>query len=395
MGGGIIAATDSDLATLAHGRETYSYVWPRDGGYIAHALDKAGFGYLAARFYDFCKDIIYYELEEGGRQTAHRTKAYMLHKYNPDRSPAANWMSQVDEKGNYSLPIQEDETSIIPYTLWYHYLKFRDVEILNPWFRPLGIHTGNFMVDFREPHTKLPAPSFDLWEDNRGIYSYTVATTWAGLLASAKFAELFGRHRDAERFRQAAAEIKEACETYLYDKKERRFLKKVLVDPDDGSVKPDYTVDASLYGLWYFGMFEPTDPRIERTMQAVTDRLWCQTPIGGLARYEGDRYHWDPDLEERREQIPGNPWVICTLWMAQYHIASARTLEDLQQAVPLLQWARERALPSGILAEQFHPITGQPLSVSPLTWSHAAFIAAVREYIEKYEVLQRQPRAQG
>ena len=35
------------------------------------------------------------------------------------------------------------------------------------------------------------------------------------------------------------------------------------------------------------------------------------------------------------------------------------------------------------MAEQLHPYTGEPLSVSPLTWSHATYVRAVREYIDR------------
>jgi GH15 family glucan-1,4-alpha-glucosidase len=40
-----------------------------------------------------------------------------------------------------------------------------------------------------------------------------------------------------------------------------------------------------------------------------------------------------------------------------------------------------------VLAEQVHPITGHPLSVSPLTWSHSAFVWAVLLYVEKFQAL--------
>ena len=392
--GGIIAATDSELAALSHGFENYSYVWPRDGAYIANALDKAGYAYLASRFYEFCCDVIHHEQGQASPQEDYEESAYMLHKYTPDRLLAASWMPQVDEGGNGLLPIQEDETALILHVLWQHYLKFRDIEIITPMYRSLIIHSANFMVGFREPHTRLPAPSFDLWEDRRCVYSYTTATVWAGLVAGANFAELFGELDQAEEYRRAATEIKEACVAYLYDEGEKRFLKAISVRAD-GTTERVYTVDASLYGLWYFGMFEPTDPRIERTIQAVMDRLWCRTNIGGLARYEGDEYHWDPALHEQRNQIPGNPWIICTLWLAQYHIARAHTLEDLKQALSLLQWAKGTALPSGVLAEQLHPVTGQPLSVSPLTWSHATVVATVQEYLQKYELLRDQAHRQG
>jgi len=53
-----------------------------------------------------------------------------------------------------------------------------------------------------------------------------------------------------------------------------------------------------------------------------------------------------------------------------------------------LQWVCRCALPSGVLAEQVNPYNRNPLSVSPLTWSHAALVIAVREYLDKYSQLQ-------
>jgi GH15 family glucan-1,4-alpha-glucosidase len=78
--------------------------------------------------------------------------------------------------------------------------------------------------------------------------------------------------------------------------------------------------------------------------------------------------------------VPGNPWFISTLWLAEWYIAIARTLADLERPRLLLEWCRTKALPSGVLAEQVHPYTGEPLSVSPLTWSHAAFVSAIQHY---------------
>ncbi|MEE8637250.1 MAG: glycoside hydrolase family 15 protein, partial [Dehalococcoidia bacterium] len=46
------------------------------------------------------------------------------------------------------------------------------------------------------------------------------------------------------------------------------------------------------------------------------------------------------------------------------------------------------ALPSGVLAEQVHPHSHSPLSASPLTWSHAAVVIAIHEYLNKYRELQ-------
>ncbi|MFZ9692645.1 MAG: glycoside hydrolase family 15 protein, partial [Phycisphaerales bacterium] len=78
---------------------------------------------------------------------------------------------------------------------------------------------------------------------------------------------------------------------------------------------------------------------------------------------------------------------ICTLWLAQWHIAKATSVDELQQALPYLQWAEARALPSGVLAEQVNPYDGRPISVSPLTWSHATVVTVVTEYLLKHAAL--------
>jgi hypothetical protein len=62
-------------------------------------------------------------------------------------------------------------------------------------------------------------------------------------------------------------------------------------------------------------------------------------------------------------------------------------VEELQEALPLIEWAQRRAEKSGVLAEQFNPYSGDPISVSPLTWSHATFVIAVMEYLRKYDKL--------
>jgi GH15 family glucan-1,4-alpha-glucosidase len=101
-----------------------------------------------------------------------------------------------------------------------------------------------------------------------------------------------------------------------------------------------------------------------------------------MARYEHDYYH---QIErDDIENVPGNPWVICTLWQALHCIAAAESVAELEQALPYLQWTLDRALESGVLAEQFDPYTAEPISVSPLTWSHATVMTVVMRYLIKH-----------
>jgi GH15 family glucan-1,4-alpha-glucosidase len=135
-------------------------------------------------------------------------------------------------------------------------------------------------------------------------------------------------------------------------------------------------------------MFAPNAPEIISTMETLRERLWVQTDVGGVARYEDDRYH---QVSEDVDKVPGNPWFICTLWLAQWHLARAENEGDLQPALELFDWVADHDLRSGVMAEQVHPYTNEPLSVSPLTWSHATLVLAVEEYLEKRANLNRCP----
>lgn len=365
--GAIIAGNDSDIQHFA--RDTYSYMWPRDGALTAYALDGAGYLGITRHFFDFCLGIISQGKESSG---------YFLHKYNPNGSLGSSWHPWISQNEKI-LPIQEDGTGLILWALWFHFYKFRDIEFIARQYENLVIRCGDFLTSYRDSKTGLPLPSYDLWEEKWGIHTFTVSTVYAGIKAAGNFAGFFKDTRRIKICKKAAEEVKAAMGEYLYSKEQRRFLKSI--NPrNDGSFDIDPTLDASIYAPFYFGVFEPGDEKVVNTMNAIKDRLWVKTAVGGIARYEGDLYH---QVTDHRKEVPGNPWFICTLWLAQWYIAKANDLKGLKEAIPILEWVASRALPSGVLAEQVHPFTNQPLSVSPLTWSHATFVTAVIEYLDK------------
>ena len=365
--GAIIAANDSDIQHFA--RDTYSYMWPRDGAFAAHALDRAGYHGVTRSFFNFCLSIINQGKESSG---------YFLHKYNPDGSLGSSWHPWVNN-GERLLPIQEDGTGLVLWALWFHFDKFRDIEFAVRQYESLVIRCGDFLASYRDNKTGLPLPSYDLWEEKWGIHTFTVSAVYGGIRAAEKFVNFFGDTRRSRIYQRAADEVKAAMEKYLYSREHQRFLKNIS-PTKDGSFEVDWTVDASLYAPFYFGVFNPEDEKVVNTMNAIKERLWVKTEVGGIARYEEDYYH---RVSEDTKRVPGNPWFICTLWLAQWTIAKAKNPKELQEALPILEWVASRALPSGVLAEQVHPYTNQPLSVAPLTWSHAVFVTTVLEYLDK------------
>ena len=86
------------------------------------------------------------------------------------------------------------------------------------------------MVSYRDKETKLPLASYDLWEENWGISTFTTSAVFGGLKAASNLAKLFGDSRRAKKYDNAAIEVKEAILQHLYDSKNERFLK--MLRPD-------------------------------------------------------------------------------------------------------------------------------------------------------------------
>ncbi len=360
--GGIVAANDSDA--IQFNKDTYSYVWPRDGALVANALDLAGYPVPSQNFFQFIGRLI---TKDG----------YLMHKYNPDGSLASSWHPWVKD-GKEQLPIQEDETALAIWSLWNHFVIYRDIEFIKPLYRPFVKRAAGFLCTYRDKETGLPLPSYDLWEEERGVHAFTIGAVFGGLTAAALFCSIFGEEEKAEHYRTVAAEVRDACSRYLWQDEGGFFLRGLHVE-DSKTVFRDKTADSSAWGLFAFGLYSPEDPRVKKTMERIRRRLWVDTPVGGLARYEDDGYY------RVSHDVPGNPWFICTLWYADYLIETAKDDSQLKEAVELLEWVVKHARPSGVLAEQVHPFTGEPLSVSPLTWSHSTFVATCQRLMKKME----------
>ena len=366
--GAIIAANDSDIVYF--GKDTYSYMWGRDGSFVAAALAKAGYSEVCRRFFDFCARVL---SEEG----------YLFQHYNPDGSLASNWHPWIQD-GKAVLPIQEDSTALVLWSLWIHYQCSKDIEFIKPLYEKLIQKAADFLVAYRDPETLLPIHSYDLWEERYGTHAFTVAATIAGLRAATKFARVFQDASLAKTYDTAANQMEKGLARHLYHRGLKRYARSGY--RKDKGYELDEVIDISLLGLTMLEAVPPKDPGIMETVEVIRQELWLKTPVGGCARYKNDHYQ---RADNGPKDIPGNPWFISTLWLAEYFIARAENLRELHEAIPYLEWCGKNALPSGVLAEQVDPGNGSPLSVSPLTWSHSTFIWTVLQYMDKFNLFQK------
>ena len=291
----------------------------------------------------------------------------------------SSWHSWLKD-GEIQLPIQEDQIGLVLDALWKHFEQHAIREYIKEMIDSFIRKSADFLVTFIDKNTGLPHESYDLWEEKLGIHTFSCAAVYAGLRAAENFEEVVGTSRRAIKYRKAAEQLQKTILKYLYDSKEKRFIKRVYYE--DNELKKDMTNDASsAYGIFQFKVLPVDDERVRSSMDYFKQRLLCRTSIGGYARYEGDYYHRVTD------DVPGNPWFIISLWLAEYYILLAKNMQELEPAKEIFEWVALHALPTGALSEQIHPHTGQPLSVTPLTWSHAGYVIAINKYLEKLDNL--------
>ena len=349
--GGIIASADEEV--LKYEEDTYAYVWMRDASYAALALDRAGDSNVAERFFSFCNAVI-------------SPEGYFLHKYLPDQSLGSSWHPWIRD-GKPQLPIQEDETALVIWALAAHYAHNHDLEFIEKLYNSLIEKAANFLESYRDQKTGLPLPSYDLWEERRGVSTFTAASVYGSLTATAHIASILGK-KDRERFyRKAADEVRTSIIEHLTGKGSCGFVKML------GETVCDPTPDiSSVYGLFSFGVFAPDDPLLATAFEDIVKRL---TVNGGIARYEHDAYY--------AVSRASNPWFISTLWYAEFLIARAKGEEDLAPVKKIFSWVVAHAQASGLLSEQVSSTDDQQRSVAPLMWSHAAYVNTVLAYLDR------------
>ena len=213
--GAIIAANDSDIVRF--GKDTYSYMWGRDGAFVAAALAKAGYADVCQRFFTFCAEV----LSDDG---------YLMQHYNPDGSLASTWHPWLVD-GRQVLPIQEDSTALVLWALRIHYECAKDIEFIGPLYKKLILRSADFLLAYRDHETHLPLPSFDLWEERYGTHAFTVAAVMAGLRAAAGFARLFQDTSRVEAYETAADQMRDGLNQHLYHAGLKRYAGRGIPTP--------------------------------------------------------------------------------------------------------------------------------------------------------------------
>lgn len=352
--GSILASGDSSIFNF--GRDYYCYCWPRDGAFALWPLLRMGYFEEARKFFDFMRDV------------RHRD-GYLMHKFQPDRAIGSTWHPLLHGK-HKELAIQEDETALVIYMIGEYYRFSKDRAYVEGLYDTFIDPCATFLSQFIDEATGLPHASYDLWEQKFLTSTFTVCTVIAALETAAELAVTLEHPDDSVRWKKAATRIRGGLDALYHPD---GYFRKGFLLQENGDLVYDDTLDASsFYGVFMFARLPIDDPRLVSMAEKVEQRLRGSSPIGGVIRYENDGYF----LAKR--QYKGNPWIVCSLWLAQYYRAAGQP----DKAQELITWALARQTPSGALSEQFDPETGYGLGVTPLVWSHAEVVNALLDMLK-------------
>ncbi|MGY3804809.1 glycoside hydrolase family 15 protein [Pigmentibacter ruber] len=321
ISGGIIAAPECDPDFKHSGG--YGFVWPRDAAFCALSLIKC-------KQFELAKNILLFLAKIQNHHSDY------FQRYDIQGNKAPSWCElQADQLGLVICAALE-------------YLKYENNSQLHELVKK---GTQKLIHDFSEKGSLQN--SFDLWEECYGLHFYAHTAAYSALARSTLLLPEL-----AEQIQQSLKICKNFCYHYLYVSKQKRFAR--TVDPHNNR---DLQADISLLScIFPFHDFPIEDDIKFSIFEFCYDKL---TTKAGTLRYENDHY------------MGGNSWVLAGFWMS----LAASELTKLQPSMQELAeeiFKKSIALcnEAGFFPEQVDSITGKPIWIVPLAWSHAFYLWA-------------------
>ncbi len=335
--GAFLAGPPIDARYLHSGG--YAYCWPRDGAFIAHALDVAGEPGAARAFFQWA---LAHQPEDG----------IWKQRYYADGAIAPCWAMH-----------QLDETGTVLWALDRHLRLSPDAELLEAGLAAAGRAFEG--ISHLAVESGWPPSTENLWEDQQGSHLYTLAALLAGAEAWLERAQALTRAGVVPLLRTAQARLREVLSGWPTDARTGALARALVRTDRPATPLPDFTPDASLLGLSVpFALLEPHDRRLAATVNAVVRAL--AGPQQRIRRYQHDGYRG------------GNPWPLCSLWLAWHYLRAGNP----KAAVRLYRQVLLDRTEAGLLSEQVDARTGRALWVVPLPWAHAWFLLVTHAFVE-------------
>lgn len=218
-------------------------------------------------------------------------------------------------------------------------------------------------------------PSFDLWEEEKGMHFYTLLAQHTALQEGAKLARELNDAPAASFYEDTARQIGHYILTNFFDARVGIVVTKHKVASlgykNSGlDVAP---LLALLHNWPYQKLIPLTSPQVKTYINALVkdaqgyaiNRAFPDLGVS-IGRYPEDRYNgYSTDGT-------GNPWFLTTLALGEFHCLQRQDKARAEKQFDRTLFHSDR----GHLSEQFNRQTGFMQGAEDLTWSHNAFVTA-------------------
>ncbi|MBV8574282.1 MAG: glucan 1,4-alpha-glucosidase, partial [Acetobacteraceae bacterium] len=232
-------------------------------------------------------------------------------------------------------------------------------------------------LDFTLRHAR--EPSFDMWEEERGLHYHTLCVSAAALEEGARWIESRdpGSASRASAYRAESAAIRALLDDFWLAQA-GHYRSRILSSGERSPKELDIAVVlAAIHTGADWRTHSVDDPRVHATLARLETLFDAVYPINrgraagmgpALGRYPGDVYY------------SGGAYYFSTLGAAELCFrAAARAPRSgwIERGDAYLQTVRAFTPQSGEMSEQFDQRTGAQTSARHLAWSYAAFISCV------------------
>lgn len=320
----------------------YRFCWLRDASMSIDTLLKMGHTSAARRFIDFIKAILRskedsFQIMYGIRGERELKESELSHLSGYENSKPVRIGNDAYRQK------QNDVFGYLLHVIYQYYTHFPGTlsEIEDMWEIVRNI-MFTVTVNWEKPDKGI-------WEirnrDHHFVFSKVMS--WVAFDRAAKIACLLNRTNYAESWQQTADAVKE--DVFFHGWKESLQTFTQTYD--------NHELDASLLLMAEYGFLDAGDPRFEKTVLAVKERLF----------YKGLMYRYlNPDDFGR----PSSSFTICTFWLVQALFQIGRETEAAAVFENLLKCSNH----VGLFSEDIDFETKRQLGNFPQAYSHLALI---------------------
>ena len=348
--GAMLAAATTSLPETPGGERNwdYRYSWIRDSTWMLWGLYSLGFDWEANDFFYFITEM----LEDG-------SDIQVMYGIGGERELEEKTLAHLDgyenarpvRIGNGAYNHRQHDVWGAVLDSFYLHTKSRD-SVAERFWRPLSRLVDEAIAHWREPDRGI-------WEV-RGEpkhFTFSKIMCWVACDRGARLARLRDAHEQANRWQEAADEIKADVLANGVDERG------VFVQHYETEA-----LDASLLLIPMLRFLPADDPRVRATVEAIENEL---TEDGLVLRYR---------VEETDDGLTGEEgtFTICSFWLVSALAEIGETARARQLCEKLLSYAS----PLLLYAEEIEARSGRHLGNFPQAFTHLALINAVMHVIK-------------